>query len=93
MEHQNDSLQCMAQGDNYLTSSIPASWLRAGSFPRLSSLSLALNQLMGAIPAPEPDCGLCAYKVGAFISHQIDRPHAKALVCGTWLTEHMFVEC
>ena len=54
-----------AQGDNYLTSTIPASWLRAGPLQGLLYLSLAQNQLVGTIPTPEPYCSLCVYKVGA----------------------------
>lgn len=54
-----------AQGDNFLTSTIPASWLRAGSFPKLAVLGLAQNQLVGTIPSPQPTCGLCGYRARA----------------------------
>ena len=57
-----------AQGDNFLTSTIPASWLRAGSFPKLAVLGLAQNQLVGTIPTPQPNCGLCGYKVRSPLS-------------------------
>ena len=56
-----------AQGDNYLTSTIPASWLRVGPLPRLFYLSLAQNQLVGTIPTPEPYCGLCGFKASALL--------------------------
>ena len=59
------SSKVQAQGDNYLTSTIPASWLRAGSFPKLAVLGLAQNQLVGTIPTPQPNCGLCGFKVRA----------------------------
>ena len=54
-----------AQGDNALTSTVPASWLRAGAFPRMAVLGLALNQLVGTVPTPEPNCGLCGTKASA----------------------------
>ena len=55
---------CM-QADNYLSGTLPASWLRAGPFLKLTVLSLAQNQLVGTIPTPEPGCGLCGYNVSA----------------------------
>ena len=51
------------QGDNHLSSTIPMSWLRVGPFPRLMTLGLALNQLAGTIPSPEPGCALCRLDV------------------------------
>ena len=54
-----------AQGDNCLTSTIPASWLCTGSFPELWQLGLALNQLVGTIPAPQPYSGLYRHDVSA----------------------------
>ena len=69
-ERRTDSLQCKAQGDNYLTSTIPASWLRVGSLPRLFYFSLAQNELVGTIPMPEPYCSLCGFRVGRPRLHQ-----------------------
>lgn len=62
-----------AQGDNYLTSTVPPSWLRAGMLPKLHLLGLALNQLVGIIPESEPGCGLCASFVRG-IARAMDRP-------------------
>ena len=64
-EAPNRLAAAQTQGDNYLTSTIPASWLRVGPFPRLILLGLALNQLVGTIPAPQPGCGLCQNDVSA----------------------------
>ena len=67
---ETDSLQCKTQGDNFLTSTIPASWLRVGSLPRLFYFSLAQNELVGTIPTPEPYCSLCGFRVGRPLLHQ-----------------------
>ena len=61
----NGLTAAQAQGDNCLTSTVPASWLRAGSFPYLWQLGLALNQLVGTIPDPQPYSGLYPVNVSA----------------------------
>ena len=70
------------QGDNYLTSTIPASWLHASSLPKLAVLGLAQNQLVGTIPTPQPGCGLCGYKVRAPAQHseQTEPPFASCIL-------------
>lgn len=60
-----DCIVLHSQGDNYLTSTIPASWLRIGSFANLTFLGLAQNQLVGSIPTPELGCSLCRSYVSA----------------------------
>ena len=80
-EASNRLTAVQAQGDNYLTSTLPASWLRVGPLPRLFFLSLAQNQLVGTIPTPEPYCGLCGFKASARLrTIQTDiEPHVDAV--------------